>query len=169
MTTFAAPLQLTDAASLENQLVSVLASHPYRVFGTRIWVSVQHSDFDAVAQGWKLHVSARPSTLLVTLEHALPVLLARRCSFKVTRSTDVLREMNSAGSSPGVVGKAVTVYPPKAKRETWPKSWPTPWLVSKGRASEVTENCAATALSTTDTAPSSLGSALRKTATLNQC
>jgi serine/threonine protein kinase len=115
MTTFAAPLQLTDAASLENQLVSVLASHPYRVFGTRIWVSVQHSDFDAVAQGWKLHVSARPSTLLVTLEHALPVLLARRCSFKVTRSTDVLREMNSAGSSPGVVGKAVTVYPPQGE------------------------------------------------------
>ncbi len=111
MTTSVARLQFTDAAPLEAQLASVLARHPYRIFGTRTWVSAHHSEFEPVAQGWKLHVSARPSTMLVTLEHALPVLVARRCSFKVTRSTDVLREMNSVGSSPGSVGKAVTVYP----------------------------------------------------------
>jgi serine/threonine protein kinase len=115
MTSSVARLQFTDAAPLEAQLVSALELHPYRIFGTRTWVSVHHGDFESVVQGWKLHVSARPSTLLVTLEHALPVLVARRCSFKVTRSTDILREMNSAGSSPGVVGKAVTVYPPQGE------------------------------------------------------
>ncbi|MGH3887504.1 MAG: class IV lanthionine synthetase LanL [Pseudonocardiaceae bacterium] len=117
MTTSAARLQFTDAAPLEAQLAAALALHPYRIFGTRTWVSAHHSEFESVAQGWKLHVSARPSTLLVTLEHALPVLVARRCSFKVTRSTDVLREINSAGSSPGIVGKAVTVYPPQGEAQ----------------------------------------------------
>lgn len=107
-------LQFTDAAPLEAQLTSALAPHPYRIFGTRIWISAHHSEFDPVTQGWKLHVSARPSTLLVTLEYALPVLVARRCSFKVIRSTDVLWEINSVGSSPGTVGKAITVYPPQS-------------------------------------------------------
>jgi class IV lanthipeptide synthase len=111
MTTPAARLQFTDAVPLETQLASALALHPYRIFGKRTWINAHHGDSESVAQDWKLHVSARPSTLLVTLEHALPVLVARRCSFKVTRSADILREMNSAGSSPGTVGKAVTVYP----------------------------------------------------------
>lgn len=105
--------QFTDAAPLESQLASALSLHPYHVSGTRTWVNANHSDFDSVPQGWKLHVSARPSTLLVTLEHALPVLVTRCCSFKTTRSIDVLREMNSAGASPGTVGKAITVYPPQ--------------------------------------------------------
>jgi tRNA A-37 threonylcarbamoyl transferase component Bud32 len=117
MTTSTTRLHLTDTAPLEAQLTSALALHPYRIVGTHTWVSAHHSECDPVTQGWKLHVSARPSTLLVTLEHALPVLVARHCSFKVTRSTDVLREMNSVGSAPGTVGKAVTVYPPQDKAQ----------------------------------------------------
>lgn len=105
--------KFTHAVSLETQVATVLALHPYRISGTRIWVNANHSDLEPLAQGWKLHVSARPDTLLVTLEHALPVLVARRCSFKAARSTEVLREINSVWSSPGAVGKAITVYPPQ--------------------------------------------------------
>lgn len=113
MTTSVARPQFTEAEPLEAQLASALAIHPYRVFRTRTWANAHHSDFQPVAQGWKLHVSARPSTLLATLERAVPVLVARRCSFKATRSTEILRELNSVGSAPGTVGKALTVYPPQ--------------------------------------------------------
>ncbi|MCO5988813.1 class IV lanthionine synthetase LanL [Actinoallomurus spadix] len=77
------------------------------------WVSVHRPGVDLPAQGWKLHVSARPGTLVATLDRILPLLFHLGCDFKVARSTSVLRELNSGDTDPGAVGKAVTVYPPQ--------------------------------------------------------
>ncbi|MCO5994110.1 class IV lanthionine synthetase LanL [Actinoallomurus rhizosphaericola] len=77
------------------------------------WVSVHRPGLDLPAQGWKLHVSARPGTLVATLDRVLPLLFHLDCDFKVARSTAVLRELNSGDTDPGAVGKAVTVYPPQ--------------------------------------------------------
>ncbi|MCQ0017747.1 protein kinase/lanthionine synthetase C family protein [Actinomadura madurae] len=67
--------------------------------------------FDIPAQGWKLHVSARPGTLAATLDRVLPVLLGTACDFKAARSAAVLSDLNSGDGDAGAVGKAVTVYP----------------------------------------------------------
>ncbi|XNL75015.1 class IV lanthionine synthetase LanL [Actinomadura madurae] len=67
--------------------------------------------FDIPAQGWKLHVSARPGTLAATLDRVLPVLLDTACDFKAARSAAVLSDLNSGDGDAGAVGKAVTVYP----------------------------------------------------------
>ncbi|WP_284466912.1 class IV lanthionine synthetase LanL [Actinomadura madurae] len=75
------------------------------------WVSVHDPRFDIPAQGWKLHVSARPGTLAATLDRVLPVLLGTACDFKAARSAAVLSDLNSGDGDAGAVGKAVTVYP----------------------------------------------------------
>ncbi|MCH0539261.1 class IV lanthionine synthetase LanL [Streptomyces sp. MUM 203J] len=100
-------------------MATALSGHPYQVSSTAIWVHARHENPIRISQGWKLHLSARPATLVTTLEHALPVLVAFRCHFKAVRSIDVLRDINSVRSAPGSVGKAVTVYPPQDSiRET---------------------------------------------------
>lgn len=77
------------------------------------WISVRKTGLDIPAQGWKLHVSARPGTLAETLDRVLPLLLSRDCDFKVAKSVSTLRELNSGDLDPGAVGKALTVYPPQ--------------------------------------------------------
>jgi hypothetical protein len=64
-----------------------------------------------VTQGWKLHISARPSSLTATLDAVLPVLLTAGCDFKIISSVAVLREFNDGLHGMAAVGKAVTVYP----------------------------------------------------------
>jgi len=77
------------------------------------WISVHDPGFQTPRQGWKLHVSARPGTLGETLDRVLPILFSVTCDFKVARSTELLRELNSGDLDAGAVGKAITVYPPQ--------------------------------------------------------
>ncbi|MBO2445852.1 class IV lanthionine synthetase LanL [Actinomadura barringtoniae] len=77
------------------------------------WISVHDPAFDTPRQGWKLHVSARPGTLGETLDRVLPLLFSATCDFKVARSCEMLRELNSGDLDAGAVGKAITVYPPQ--------------------------------------------------------
>ncbi|MER7082538.1 Serine/threonine protein kinase [Saccharopolyspora kobensis] len=77
------------------------------------WVSVRSPGGAVPDQGWKLHISARPGTLEQTVDIVLPLLLAHDCDFKVARSPEVLRELNSGDVDPATVGKAMTVYPPQ--------------------------------------------------------
>lgn len=74
------------------------------------WTDVALPGLDLPPQGWKIHVSARPVTLLATVERALPLLLRTPCRFKFASTTEVMRELNSHHNRPGAVGKAVTVY-----------------------------------------------------------
>src|SRR5262244_53061 len=62
-------------------------------------------------QGWKLHLSATPNSVLDLLAVALPVLVAERCAFKVAATLDAVRWLNSAKCPRGTGGKCVTVYP----------------------------------------------------------
>ncbi|MCY9783755.1 class IV lanthionine synthetase LanL [Nocardiopsis sp. EMB25] len=77
------------------------------------WTDVTLPNLELPPQGWKIHISARPTTLVETLGRALPLLLRTPCRFKFARTTEILRELNSHRSRPGAVGKAVTVYPPR--------------------------------------------------------
>ncbi|MGC7096562.1 lanthionine synthetase LanC family protein [Amycolatopsis lurida] len=71
------------------------------------WAGVRGSG-TIPAQGWKIHVSARPVTLGQTLELALPILLAADCEFRVVRSAGVLRELNAG--DPATTGHALIVH-----------------------------------------------------------
>ncbi|MEV0408662.1 class IV lanthionine synthetase LanL [Actinoallomurus sp. NPDC050550] len=98
---------------MAEKLTEIAARERCEVYVDDIWVSVHRPGLDVPAQGWKLHVSARPGTLVATLDRILPLLFQLDCDFKVARSTEVLRELNSGDVDPGAVGKAVTVYPPQ--------------------------------------------------------
>ena len=74
------------------------------------WTDVALPGLDLPPQGWKIHVSARPVTLLATVDRVLPLLLRTPCRFKFARTTEVMRELNSHHNRPGAVGKGVTVY-----------------------------------------------------------
>lgn len=62
-------------------------------------------------QGWKLHISARPQTCAAMLRLAVPHLIACNTTFKVARSADLLRRLNSGALGEPTIGKFVTIYP----------------------------------------------------------
>ena len=74
------------------------------------WLVVEDPEFRLPTQGWKIHLSARPATLLVTVRRSLPALLSVSCHFKVIRSGRMLRDLNSSNNHPGAIGKAMTIY-----------------------------------------------------------
>ncbi|GGU02514.1 hypothetical protein GCM10010208_28130 [Actinomadura livida] len=74
------------------------------------WLTVGDPAFHLPRQGWKIHLSARPTTLLETVRRMLPAVLATPCHFKIIRSGRRLRSLNSSTTHPGSIGKAVTVY-----------------------------------------------------------
>jgi serine/threonine protein kinase len=108
-------IALHDSSERVELLAGMLPADQYRVSAGPVWISGHHRGFLPVNQGWKLHVAARPATLDATLARILPTLITHACSFKMAAGTDILRELSSAGSSPGSVGKAFTVYPPQER------------------------------------------------------
>src|SRR3954454_25198176 len=64
-----------------------------------------------LAQGWKLHISARPNSLESTVSTALPVLFDEGCDFKVVADASILSAFNQGMYGIGAIGKAITVYP----------------------------------------------------------
>ncbi|HSK26436.1 MAG TPA: lanthionine synthetase LanC family protein [Jiangellales bacterium] len=62
-------------------------------------------------QGWKLHVSAHPSSARTVLDRCLPVLRAHRVRFKVAASVGVVAQLNIGIGGPSQIGKFITVYP----------------------------------------------------------
>jgi tRNA A-37 threonylcarbamoyl transferase component Bud32 len=74
------------------------------------WLVVEDPAFRLPSQGWKIHLAARPVTLLETVRRSLPALRSVPCHFKVIRSGRFLRDLNSSNNHPGAIGKAMTVY-----------------------------------------------------------
>jgi tRNA A-37 threonylcarbamoyl transferase component Bud32 len=106
---------VTPPAEAADRVVDVAKQRGREVHVDGTWASVQETGAPLPGQGWKLHISARPGTLEETLDRALPILLEENCAFKVARSAEVLRELNSGDQDPAVVGKALTVYPHPAE------------------------------------------------------
>lgn len=106
----AQPPSLPEEADLRAALTEQTARCGRVISGSGVWLTVGDPAFRPPGQGWKIHLSARPATLMETVRRALPALLATPCHFKIIRSGLLLRDLNSANSHPGSVGKAVTVY-----------------------------------------------------------
>lgn len=75
------------------------------------WLSAAPPGVAAVAQGWKLHVSASSETSEATLRAALPVLRDAGVHFKFLMDPDAVRECNGKSFSRSSSCKFITVYP----------------------------------------------------------
>ncbi|RMI39354.1 class III lanthionine synthetase LanKC [Streptomyces triticirhizae] len=75
------------------------------------WLIATPPGVPAVAQGWKLHVSATSATTEATLRAALPVLRDAAVHFKFLMDASAMRENNGKLISRGASGKFLTVYP----------------------------------------------------------
>jgi hypothetical protein len=75
------------------------------------WIALRHRTLTPRAQGWKLHISASPSSAVTILERALTVLFREASIFKVCRSLRRLADLNSGRAAMSQIGKFITVYP----------------------------------------------------------
>ncbi|MFD7030911.1 class IV lanthionine synthetase LanL [Streptomyces sp. NPDC059917] len=75
------------------------------------WSYLNDPRMPAMDHGWKLHVSVRPGALAEVRALVLPVLRRHVCHAKFAKDRQTLRTINSGASGPGLVGKAITVYP----------------------------------------------------------
>ena len=76
-----------------------------------VWLHVEPRDVEVPSEGWKLHVSAIPSSAGDVLRRAFPVLASERVAFKVAAHERNLYELNQGAGGRGQVGKFITVYP----------------------------------------------------------
>jgi hypothetical protein len=76
-----------------------------------IWYVVQPASRRLPAQGWKLHLSATPASVVELLDRAVPVLVAERCTFKFAAGPESVHWLNSARCPRSMAGKFLTVYP----------------------------------------------------------
>jgi hypothetical protein len=106
----AEPASLPQEADLRAALTDQIARGGRVISDNGVWLMIGDPAFRPPSQGWKIHLSARPATLMETIRRALPALLATPCHFKIIRSGPLLRDLNSSNSHPGSVGKAATIY-----------------------------------------------------------
>lgn len=83
----------------------------WRISRRGYWIICAPPEVPAVAQGWKLHVSATSATSTDTLRAALPVLRDAQVHFKYLMDAAAMRENNGKLMPRGASGKFITVYP----------------------------------------------------------
>ena len=76
-----------------------------------VWLHVEPRDAEIPTEGWKLHVSAIPSSAPEVLRQAFPVLASAQVAFKVAAHEHNLYELNQGVGGRSQVGKFITVYP----------------------------------------------------------
>ena len=83
----------------------------YTLRGDQNWWQFEPIDNRSLRQqGWKVHVSATPTTAVPTLRRVASVVLPRAQRWKVARTVDTLIGLCSPPSPLSQVGKFVTVY-----------------------------------------------------------
>lgn len=87
---------------------SISVSHP--------WTYVMCRHTPTPSQGWKIHVSATPTSAPRVLETVAPVLLEAGCSFKFASTLSAVSALNGASMSRLASGKFITAYPPDGER-----------------------------------------------------
>ncbi|MGH8883998.1 MAG: class IV lanthionine synthetase LanL [Egibacteraceae bacterium] len=76
-----------------------------------MWCAVYPPGHRMRDQGWKLHISATPSSASAVLERVFGVLVRHGCAFKVAKTLEIVVLLNSRQYSRGGGGKFMTVYP----------------------------------------------------------
>ncbi|MDQ3879139.1 MAG: protein kinase [Actinomycetota bacterium] len=76
-----------------------------------VWVHVDFPERELPERGWKLHVSAIPTSAQDVLDACVPVLVEERTPFKVTATMRHLIELNEGSGGLRQAGKFLTAYP----------------------------------------------------------
>ncbi len=84
----------------------------WRVERAGTWIHVTPPDIALRSQGWKLHVSAVPSSAQKILDRVTPVLVAAGCPFKFAATYGEVARLTGRHFDRGSAGKFLTVYPP---------------------------------------------------------
>ena len=79
----------------------------------QIWCQWKY--FDDFSEGWKIHISAQPSSALKIAKIAVPILQKHDIPFKICESLDALRVLNLTPIYPNLsetqAGKFIAIYP----------------------------------------------------------
>jgi serine/threonine protein kinase len=75
------------------------------------WCRVQPRHISLPEQGWKLHLSATPTSAVRILERAVPVLLRQRTAFKFAATAKSVQWLIGRECGRAEFGKFLTVYP----------------------------------------------------------
>jgi tRNA A-37 threonylcarbamoyl transferase component Bud32 len=94
------------------QVVTEHLRSGWRIDRAGTWTRVAPSGSGLRDQGWKIHLSAVPSSAQQVLERATPVLVAAGCPFKFAASPGEVARLNGRHFDRGAAGKFLTVYPP---------------------------------------------------------
>jgi serine/threonine protein kinase len=76
-----------------------------------VWIYVDPEGFELPQRGWKLHVSAIPSSAEEVIRSVFPVLHREGIAFKLAADERHLYELNQGAGGRLQVGKFITVYP----------------------------------------------------------
>jgi len=93
------------------QVTAVLPATGWTVRSDRFWCYVLPDGQELPRQGWKLHVSATPTSGLLVLARVARVLVERGCAFKFAADLDRLGDLLRPKADRSSAGKFITVYP----------------------------------------------------------
>jgi len=79
--------------------------------GDAAWLHFRKHGVVVPRQGWKLHVSATPDSVVALVRDVLPALADRQVFFKMPADLAGVVSLTSGGAGPSQLGKVVTVYP----------------------------------------------------------
>jgi Lanthionine synthetase C-like protein/Protein kinase domain len=95
------------------ETVHALLPRTWRVERSGVWTWVTPpGDAATPDQGWKLHLSAVPSSAPHVLERVTPLLVGEGCPFKFAASSAEVVRLTGRHTDRGSAGKFLTVYPP---------------------------------------------------------
>jgi len=100
-----------------DRVAEVLPDRGWRVRDERGWTMFHRVGARMVCSGWKIHVSATPSSVEEMLRRAAPILVRAGCHFKFVRDRTVAIELNQGHGPRSQVGKMLAAYPP-SRRES---------------------------------------------------
>ncbi|MBW8874144.1 MAG: class III lanthionine synthetase LanKC [Acidobacteria bacterium] len=94
-----------------RQLVEEFLPLGWEISARGFWTHSAPQDYRFLQQGWKIHVSAAPSSARQTIKRTIPLLVERGIAFKFVSDEVMLRISLSKGWSRSGAGKFMTIYP----------------------------------------------------------
>lgn len=94
-----------------HEHVAKMLPNMWRLNQGHFWTQALSPKAMHPVQGWKIHVSALPSTALATLDKVAPLCIARNVEFKFASDRRILGSLLRKNAARQAGGKFITIYP----------------------------------------------------------